>query len=533
MNNTARSGIIIFWSIFSFIHSGCVQNNDEKPDMVSLANLIEEATIAQIHESFKNGELTSEKLTGYYLEKIARFDQSSRLNAIILINPDAIKIARELDEEFKNTGKLRPLHGIPVVVKDNFDTEGIQTTGGSLALKGSIPPDDSYQVRKLKEAGAIVLCKSNMAEWAFSAEVTESSIAGITRNPYNLDHVPAGSSGGTAAAVASNFGMIGLGSDTGNSIRGPSSHACLVGIRSTMGLTSRDGIIPLYLRNDIGGPMCRTVEDAVRVFEVIAGYDPADPITKLSEGKVPENYTQFLQTENLKGVRIGVFRQLSNKEGADPEVVELFNKALQDLKALGAEVVEGINIPGFYNYEDEVWCNTIEHDVNIYLASLGENAPYKTFEDIYKSGLYLPYIKERIERGIGYDNIDPVDREDPCEDVYTDPSNVAFTKVVLAMMDEHNLDAIIYPSWSNPARLVGDMESPDGNNCYQIPPPTGMPSITVPMGFVSHNLPAGLQFTGRHFSEPELIRFVYAYEQATKHRRPPEIFNLNRGVHGK
>lgn len=424
------------------------------------------------------------------MKKIKKYDQSTKLNSIILLNPNAIRIARELDAEFKSTGKLRPLHGIPVVVKDNYDTEGIQTTGGSLALKGSIPPDDSYQVRKLKEAGAIVLCKSNMAEWAFSAERTESSIAGITRNPYNLDHVPAGSSGGTAAAVASNFGMIGLGSDTGNSIRGPSSHVCLVGIRSTMGLTSRDGIIPLYLRNDIGGPMCRTVEDAVRVFEVIAGYDPADPITKLSEGKVPENYTQFLLENDLKGIRLGVFRQLSNKEGADHEIIELFNNALKDLEKLGAEVVEGIEIDDFNEYEDKVWCNTIEYDVNNYLASLGENAPYKTFEEIYKSGLYLPYIHDRMVRGVGYENIDPKDRPEPCEDVYTAPNNVEFTNVVLAMMDEHKLDAIIYPSWSNPARLVGDMDSPDGNNCYQIPPPTGMPSITVPMGFVSKNLPA-------------------------------------------
>jgi len=265
-----------------------------------------EATIAQIHEAIRSGDLTCRALVERYLERIRVYDQSTRLNAIVIVNPEALADADGLDQEFKRTRKLRPLHGVPVIVKDNFDTKGLQTTGGSLALKGSVPPDDAYQVKKLREAGAIVLAKSNMAEWAFSPLVTVSSIAGITRNPYDLDRVPAGSSGGTAAAVAASFGAVGLGTDTGNSIRGPSSHNCLAGIRPTMGLTSRDGIIPLYLRNDVGGPMARTVEDAARLLEVIAGYDPADPITKESEGKVPPSYTRFLDKNGLRGARIGV-----------------------------------------------------------------------------------------------------------------------------------------------------------------------------------------------------------------------------------
>src|SRR5215510_752541 len=235
----------------------------QKSEQTQLKFEPSEMTIAEIHLAIRSGKITCHRLVEAYLKRINTYDQSTKLNSIVIVNPQALSEADRLDEEFRRTGKLRALHGIPVIVKDNFDTKDLQTTGGSLALKGSIPPDDAYQVRKIREAGAIVLAKSNMAERAFSPMLTESSIAGVTRNPYDLERVPAGSSGGTAAAVAANLGAVGLGTDTGNSIRGPSSHNALVGIRSTMGLASRDGIIPLYLRNDIGGPMARTVEDAV------------------------------------------------------------------------------------------------------------------------------------------------------------------------------------------------------------------------------------------------------------------------------
>ena len=267
-----------------------------------------ELTIKGFHDALKDGKITCAKLTETYLNRIKDLDQSTRLNSMVVLNPNALKRAEELDKEYKETGVLRSLHGVPAIVKDNYDTFDLQTAGGSLALKGSIPPDDAYQVRKLREAGAVILGKSNMAEWAFSPYQTVSSIAGTTRNPYDLERVPAGSSGGTAAAVASNLGLIGLGTDTGNSIRGPSSHCNLVGFRSTMGLTSRDGIIPLYLRNDVGGPICRTVEDATRVLDVIAGYDEADPITNLSKGKKPGSYQPNIKKKGLEGKRIGVFR---------------------------------------------------------------------------------------------------------------------------------------------------------------------------------------------------------------------------------
>ena len=293
-------------------------------------NIIE-LTIKQYHIALRNGEITCKRLVENYLERIERLDQSTGLNSMVVLNPDVVKQADELDREYKTKGKLRPMHGVPLIVKDNYDTHDLQTAGGSLAMKGSTPPDDAYQVRKLREAGAIILGKSNMAEWAFSPYMTESSIAGTTRNPYDLSRVPAGSSGGTVAAVSANLGLVGLGTDTGNSIRGPSSHCCLVGIRSTMGLTSRDGIIPLYLRNDVGGPICRTVEDAVRVLDVIAGYDPADPVTERSKGKIPESYLIHLKPDGLKKKRIGVFRYYTDQTTADPKVQIVFEKALEDL----------------------------------------------------------------------------------------------------------------------------------------------------------------------------------------------------------
>jgi len=482
-----------------------------------------ETTIADIQQAFRTGKINCRSLVEGYLERIGVYDQTTRLNAIVVTNPKALAEADELDAEFKQTGKLRRLHGIPVIIKDNFDTQDLQTTGGSLALMGSTPPDDAYQVRKLREAGAIVLAKSNMAEWAFSPLVTVSSISGITRNPYDLDRVPAGSSGGTAAAVAANFGVVGLGTDTGNSIRGPASHNCLVGIRSTMGLTSRDGIIPLYLRNDIGGPMARTVEDAVRLLEVIAGYDPADPITKISRGKVPKNYTQFLDKNGLQGASIGVFRKYIDTTTTDPQVKALTEKAIEDLKTLGAEIIDPFVISGFDKLIENIWSDTFQYDVNHYLASLGENAPYSNLAEIVATGLYSPYNEDRMNSALK-ENKPPEERNPPCRDLYNDTRNIAFREAILQAMEKDKIDAIVYPTWSNPPRKVGDTESPAGDNSQYMSPHTGFPAISIPIGFTYNSLPAGLTFVGKLFAEPDLIKFAYAYEQNTKHRRPPEMF---------
>ncbi len=517
---SGRFIFIVFLIITLFSFAGCrTESNKQEISRIKEFPVVE-TTIAEIHQAIRTGKLTCRELVEIYLKRIEKYDQSTKLNAIVVVNPNSLKRAEELDEEFKETKKLRPLHGIPIIVKDNYDTHDLQTAAGSLALKDSIPPDDAYQVRVLREAGAIVLAKSNMAEWAFSPYLTESSIAGITRNPYDLERVPAGSSGGTAAAVAANFGAVGLGTDTGNSIRGPSSHCCLVGIRSTMGLTSRDGIIPLYLRNDIGGPMARTVEDAVRILEVIAGYDPADSVTQRCEDKIPENYTQFLDKNGLKGRRIGVFRYYTDRPTTDAQVIALTEKAIEDMKSLGAEVIDPFVIPDFKELTKGLWCDMFRHDVNNYLNSLGDRAPYKSLSEIFKSGLYSPYVERRLKRAL------EVLLEDTprCKDLYSEPRNIKFRAEVLKAMEENKLDAFIYPTWSNPPRKIGDLKSPAGDNSQLIPPHTGLPGVTIPMGYTYQNLPAGLQIVGKLFGEPDLIQIAYAFEQATKHRRPPDKF---------
>jgi len=517
--------VLIWLSLAFCFMMGCSKNSNKDKKSVSPDFTVEEATIAGIHHAIRSGKMTCRQLVEHYLKRIETYDQPLKLNAIVVVNPYAMKRADELDEEFQRTGRLRPLHGIPLIVKDNYDTKDLQTAAGSLALKGSIPPDDAYQVRVLREAGAIVLAKSNMAEWAFSPYQTVSSLAGTTLNPYDLSRVPAGSSGGTAAAVAANFGAAGLGTDTGNSIRGPSSHNCLVGIRSTMGLTSRDGIVPLYLRNDIGGPMARTVEDAARMLKVIAGYDPADPITKACVGHVPDSYISFLDKDGLRGARIGVFRKYTDTPTADPQVKTLFEKAIQDMRNLGAEIVDPFVIPDFDSLTKELWCDAFRHDVNAYLASLGDGAPYKTLRDIVDSGLYAPYIEERLQEALAVD-LPPEKQDPPRLDLYHDPQNIVLREAVLQAMRENRVDAFIYPTWSNPPRKVGDLKSPAGDNSQRIPPHTGLPGLTVPMGFTYGCLPAGLQIVGKLFGEPDIIKFAYAYEQATQYRRPPEKFPL-------
>ena len=484
---------------------------------------VREATIASTQDAIRAHQVTCHQLVSAYLARIQAYDQSTRLNSIIMLNPAALADADKLDAEFARTHVLRPLQGVAVIVKDNYDTQGLQTTGGSLAMKGFVPEDDAFMVKRLREAGAIILAKSNMAEWAFSPYLTASSIAGITRNPYALDRVPAGSSGGTAAAVAANLGEVGLGTDTGNSIRGPSSHNDLVGIRPTIGLTSRAGIIPLFSGNDVGGPMARTVADAATVLSVVAGYDPEDPITRLAERNVQRDYTKFLDKNGLKGARIAVFRQYVEDAKTDPEIKALTEKAIADLKAQGAEIVDPFRFPEYDALRKGLWCGDFQADLNAYLAAHGKHAPYHTLAEIVASGLYLPYIQEEIE-GAGKPPKGAEDRRRPCPDVYHDLPKITFREALLKAMESQRVDAIVYPTWSNPPRKVGDITSPAGDNSQILSPQTGFPAVTVPMGFTYGSLPAGLTFLGRQFSEPVLIKFAYAYEQATKHRKAPVGF---------
>ncbi len=478
-----------------------------------------ELTIAQAHDAMLGGTLTSRQLVDAYLARIEAYDKTGpSFNSIIMVNPEARARADRLDAELAETGQLSgPLHGIPFIVKDNYDTGDMPTTGGSASLEGSRPADDAYQVRKIREAGAIVLAKSNLAEFAFTAmETVGSMIPGWTFNPYQLNRVTAGSSGGTAAAVAANLGLVGLGTDTGNSIRGPSGHNALVGIRSTQGLTSRDGIMPLFAHRDIGGPMTRTVEDAVRIFDVIAGSDPNDPVTAEADVHRPRSYLGALD-EDITGVRIGVAGQLAYTETADPEMLTRFAEALDDLRALGAIVVDDFEIRDLDELTRGTGCSRFRYDIDNYLSTIPA-PPVRNLQEIAASGRVHVTVMPRVERYLRFQGTPATNEQ--C--IRGAAAEMRLREGVREAMAAHDVVALVYPTWNNPARLVGDLTSPHGNNSPILSPPTGFPAITVPMGFVMDGrLPGGLQIYGDAWSEEILIRVAYAYEQATRHRRPP------------
>jgi Asp-tRNA(Asn)/Glu-tRNA(Gln) amidotransferase A subunit family amidase len=482
---------------------------------------VEETTIAQIHEAMKAGRLTCRALVDAYLKRIDAYDKNGpALNAIVQLNPDAQKQADDMDRRYAQGGPIGPLHCIPAIVKDNFETVGLQSAAGSLSLKGFVSGKDAFQVKRIKDAGAIVLAKSNMAEFAFSPyETVNSILPGYTRNPYALDRVTAGSSGGTAAAVAANLGAIGLGSDTGNSIRGPSSHQALAGIRSTMGLTSRAGVVPLNLLADIAGPMTRTVEDAVTVFQVIAGEDPDDPATAAGRGRTIPDYRQSLQRDGLKGARIGILRQVYERATTDAEIVDVFMAAVEDLKRAGATIVDPVRVDltAVQRPQGSGSCGGFKYDINRYLAAQGKAVPVHSLEEIIRSRQFHPSIEARLRSSQDGQENGP---ETPACKADADYRE-AFRAAVSKAMDENRLDAFVYPTWSNPPRLIGDLNTPHGDNSQVFSPTTGWPAVNVPMGYTRGTLPAGLTIFGRAWSEATLIKYAYAYEQMTHHRHPP------------
>lgn len=489
---------------------------------------LEEYDIAAIHQKYKDGSLTAVKVVEQYIARIKEMDQSGLgLNSVIAINPDALAIAQTLDEEFK-AGTIRsPLHGIPVLLKDNIDThDKMPTTAGSRALKDSYPLQDSYVAKKLREAGAIILGKANLSEWAnFRGEMSSSgwsAVGGQAHNPYVLDRNPCGSSSGSGVAVSANFTMLAIGTETNGSIVCPSTANGIVGIKPTVGLVSRSGVVPISFTQDTPGPMARTVKDAALCLSALTGVDEKDSKTLASKGNAALDYSIFLKKDGLKGKRLGYY---TASRGTHNKVDELMDRAIEELKAQGAEVIEidqiaQENVGGasfqvmLYEYKD---------GLNNYFASLGDKAPIKSVDDLIafnkKDDLELSfynqaYLEQANEKG----DLNSKEYLELLEKMQTAMRQNGIDRV----MDENNLDAIIAPTGS-PAwktdHVNGDHYQLSSSSPAAI---AGYPNITVPMGFISE-LPVGISFFGKAWTEGALIEVAYAYEQATKHRRAPKF----------
>jgi len=479
---------------------------------------LDEATISDVHAAYKSGALTSVKLVQAYLARIRTSDQAGpKLNVVIFLNPRALEEAAALDEHFRKTGKfVGPLHGIPVLLKDNVNTKDMPTTGGSLSLAGYTPSTDAAITQKLRSAGAIILAKVNLHEFAIWGE-TISSIQGQTLNPYDLTRTPGGSSGGTGAGVAANFAIAGIGTDTVNSIRSPASANSIVGIRPTLGLVSRAGIIPYSFTQDAAGPLARTVTDAAKMLNVLAGYDPSDPATAWSVGNTEEDYTKFLNAKGVQGKRIGVLRSFFGTAPINSEVNTIANEAIEDLKRSGVTIVE-LNTPdldsGKLTSDVSVHLYEFKPALNAYLAA--GNTPVKSLEEIIASGKFSPNIKDSITKAESLE----------MDDAYRVrlQKRAELQQRVMKIMADERLDAIVFPHQQRLVVPIGEKQVERNGVLGSV---TGFPSIVVPGGFSSPTptaalgVPVGIEFLGRPWSEKLLIEIAYGYEQATKHRRPP------------
>jgi amidase len=500
--------------VFTLIAAGLVPHT--KAETPSPLFEIMEATIPQLQAALSAGNVTSRDLVAMYLARIEAYDQKGpALNAISVANPNALAETDTLDAE-RRAGALRgPLHGIPIVVKDNYETIGLQTADGSRTLAGWVPEDDAYLVKRLRAAGAIIIAKTNMHEFARGI-LTVGSLFGATRNPYALDRNPGGSSGGTGAAVAANFAAVGMGSDTCGSIRIPAFHNSLVGIRGTQGLASRNGIIPLSSTQDIGGPIARSVTDVAIVLDAIVGYDPDDPQTAASVGNIPKSYTDFLQLTGLRGARIGLVIDLFAPDPEDVEVATVVKTALNEMKGQGVDVVE-ITIPGLTVLLTDRFAGNLiinqdfKFDFNSYLAARPK-APVRSLQEVLASGNFHPTLKD------GLNNSQATESRDTKEYMEHKLKRDILRETILKAMADNRVDALAYPTIRRKANLIGEAQL--GTNC-RFASNSGLPAIVVPAGFTPDGLPVGIEFLGRSWTEPQLIRLAYAYEQSTHHRRPP------------
>ena len=488
---------------------------------------IEEMTIGQLQQGYKEGKFTIEGVVKVYLDRIAEIDKNGpRLNSIIEINPDALDIAKEMDKELAS-GKVKgTLFGVPVILKDNIDThDRMATTAGATALRNSFPITDSYVARKLREAGAIIISKSNLSEWAnFRASMSSSGWSGVggqTRNPYVLDRNPCGSSAGSGVAVSANLCMMAIGTETNGSIVCPSNNNGIVGIKPTVGLISRSGIIPISFTQDTPGPMGRTLEDVAITLGVLTGIDSSDSKTFASNGKYQADYTTYLKKDGLKGKRIGLLKKAM---GFSDKVDTLMYETIAYLKANGAEVIE-IEFPKTDNYEDasfQVLLFEFKDGLNKYFAGLGKDSPVKNLKDLIEFNksdtVELKYFDQKLlEQAEKKGDLNSADYKKALATMTKATREDGIDKV----MNGNKLDAIIAPTGSPAWKtdlLLGDHFVGGSSSLAAI---SGYPAITVPMGFIN-DLPVGITFFGKAWTEPTLFEIAYSYEQGTKHRKTPK-----------
>jgi amidase len=491
---------------------------------------LDEVTIAELQGGMKSGKFTARSLVEKYSARIGGIDkQGPSINSIIERNPDALTIADALDEERKAKGPRGPMHGIPVLIKDNIDTaDKMMTTAGSLALVGSKPPQDSFVAQKLRIAGAVILGKTNLSEWAnircSHSTSGWSGRGGLTKNPYALDRNPCGSSSGTGAGISANLCAVGIGTETDGSIVCPSSSNGLAGIKPTVGLVSRSGIIPISHSQDGAGPMCRTVRDAALLLGALTGVDPADQATAASAGKSYSDYAQFCDGHGLKGARIGVARKYF---GFNDEVDALTEQSIDVMKQQGATMVDPAEIETLGKFDDTellIMMYELKADLNAYLARRGQNSPVHTLKDIIE---FNDRNREKEMPYFGQDLFIKAEAKGPLTDkAYLDAlernHRLARTEGIDATMDKFHLDAIVAPT-GGPAWITdllnGDHVAGGSSNAAAV---AGYPNINVTAGFIS-GLPAGISFFGRAWSEPTLIRLAFAFEQATKARQSPKF----------
>ncbi len=496
------------------------------------ASELDEVTLADLQAGMKSGKFTARTLTEKYLERINMLDkdkQGPRLNSVIELNPDADAIAGELDREYRNKGPRSPLHGVPVLIKDNIGTaDRMKTSAGSLALAGSTPTQDSFVARRLREAGAVILGKTNLSEWANfrSSHSTSgwSGRGGLTRNPYSLDRNACGSSSGSGAATSANLCALAVGTETDGSIVCPSSSNGIVGIKPTLGLVSRAGIVPLAHSQDTAGPMARTVTDAAILLNALAGVDAVDSATSAAAGKIQRDYTRFLDPKGLAGARIGVVRKYF---GFNDAVDELMNTSIEAMKKAGAVIVDPAEIETFGKFDDTellVLLYEFKADINKYLASLNSDLPARTLKDLIafnqtNKSKEMPYFgQDLFEKAEAKGDLSSKEYVDALAKNH----QLAGAEGIDATMDKFHLDALVAPT-GGPAWLIdlanGDHSVGGSSNAAAV---AGYPNINVPAGFV-WGLPVGISFFGKAWSEPTLLKIAYAFEQTTKARKAPQF----------